>query len=46
MKNFSDSVKLSIKAGDGGYGVIAFYTDKRIRRGKPNGGDGGNGGNI
>lgn len=46
LKNFSDSVKLAIKAGNGGNGVLVFYTDKKIRVGAPDGGDGGNGGNI
>jgi hypothetical protein len=41
LKNFSDSVKLSIKAGDGGNGIVTYYTDKRIRVGAPDGGDGG-----
>ncbi len=46
LKNFSDSAKLNIKAGNGGYGVLTYYTDKRIRVGAPDGGDGGNGGSI
>ena len=35
-----------IKAGNGGNGAIAYFTDKRVRRGAPYGGDGGKGGNI
>lgn len=46
LKNFSDSVKLAIKAGKGGNGVMTYYTDKNIRRGAPDGGDGGKGGSI
>jgi GTP-binding protein len=46
LKNFSDSVKLAIKAGKGGNGVMTYYTDKRIRSGAPDGGDGGKGGSI
>lgn len=46
IKNFNDNVRLTIKAGKGGNGAIAFYTDKRVRRGAPDGGDGGTGGNI
>lgn len=46
LKNFSDSVKLNIKAGDGGNGILTYYTDKRIRVGAPDGGDGGEGGSI
>jgi len=43
---FIDKVKLFIKAGDGGDGVVSFYTEKYISNGGPDGGDGGNGGNI
>jgi len=41
LKNFSDSVKLSIRAGNGGNGVLTFYSDKKVRFGAPDGGDGG-----
>lgn len=33
-------------AGDGGYGCYSFYTDKKIRKGAPDGGCGGIGGDI
>lgn len=46
LKNFSDSVRLRVKAGHGGFGSISYFTDKKVRRGFPYGGDGGNGGNI
>ena len=46
LKNFSDSVRVVVNAGDGGNGSIAFFTDKRVRRGAPYGGCGGKGGNI
>ncbi len=46
MKNFSDQVKLFLIAGKGGNGSIAYFTDKTIRKGKPDGGDGGIGGDI
>jgi hypothetical protein len=46
LRNFSDSVKLAIKAGNGGNGVLTFYADKKVRFGAPDGGDGGEGGDI
>jgi GTPase len=46
LKSFSDQVRLEVHAGKGGNGVITYFTDKTIRRGKPDGGDGGTGGNI
>lgn len=41
-----DRAKINVKAGDGGKGCTCFYRDKTVRKGKPNGGDGGSGGNI
>lgn len=35
-----------LKAGKGGNGAIAYFSDKKIRYGAPDGGDGGEGGNI
>src|SRR5262245_18626586 len=43
---FIDEAKITIKAGDGGHGSIAFRREKFVPRGGPSGGDGGNGGNI
>lgn len=43
---FVDKVKVSIKAGDGGNGVVSFRTEKFVDKGGPDGGDGGNGGNV
>ncbi|MBR3693415.1 MAG: GTPase ObgE [Erysipelotrichales bacterium] len=43
---FIDRVKLSVKAGDGGNGIVAFRREKYISLGGPAGGDGGNGGSI
>ncbi|NQU95414.1 MAG: GTPase ObgE [Candidatus Omnitrophica bacterium] len=41
-----DQAKIHVKAGDGGNGCTSFYRDKFVRKGKPNGGDGGAGGNL
>lgn len=43
---FTDSVKLTLRAGKGGNGVVAWRREKYIPKGGPAGGDGGNGGSI
>ena len=43
---FIDHTTLSVKAGDGGMGCIAFLREKFRPKGGPCGGDGGHGGNI
>lgn len=43
---FTDKVKLSLTAGRGGDGVIAWRREKFIPKGGPCGGDGGKGGSI
>jgi len=43
---FLDRVKIYIKAGQGGNGKTSFHTEKFVRKGGPDGGDGGHGGDI
>ena len=43
---FTDRCTLKLEAGSGGHGCVSFLREKYIEEGPPNGGDGGNGGNI
>ena len=43
---FIDKVKISLKAGKGGDGIVSFRKEAYVPKGGPYGGDGGNGGNI
>ena len=38
--------RISVSAGKGGNGAVAFHREKYIAAGGPDGGDGGHGGNI
>ncbi len=46
MAVFVDEARIFVKAGDGGKGCESFYSDKSTRYPRPDGGDGGKGGDI
>lgn len=43
---FIDKVKIYIKAGNGGNGIVSFHREKYVANGGPDGGNGGTGGSI
>ena len=43
---FIDKARISVRAGNGGNGAVAFHREKYIAAGGPDGGDGGDGGSI
>ena len=46
MTSFVDKVTITVKAGNGGQGAIAFHREKYVAAGGPDGGDGGRGGDV
>jgi GTP-binding protein len=43
---FLDEVRVFVKAGDGGAGLVSFRREKYVPLGGPSGGDGGKGGDV
>ncbi|MEG1394223.1 MAG: GTPase ObgE [Clostridia bacterium] len=43
---YLDLATIFVKAGNGGDGIVSFYTEKYVDQGGPDGGDGGKGGSV
>lgn len=43
---FADIAQITVKAGNGGNGLVSFHREKYVAAGGPDGGDGGNGGDV
>jgi GTP-binding protein len=46
LKSFPDEVDITVRAGNGGPGCVSFLTARSRPRGRPDGGDGGSGGDV
>ena len=44
--SFIDKARITVRAGNGGNGVVSFHREKYVAAGGPDGGDGGKGGSI
>jgi len=45
-RQFVDHIRIYVRAGDGGNGIVHFRREKYVPKGGPDGGDGGNGGDV
>jgi GTP-binding protein len=46
LKSFPDEATITVRAGNGGPGCVSFFRARHKPRGRPNGGDGGSGGDV
>lgn len=46
MPAFIDTARITVRAGNGGNGAVAFHREKYVAAGGPDGGDGGRGGDV
>jgi len=44
--SFLDKARITVRAGSGGAGAVAFHREKYVAAGGPDGGDGGRGGDV